>query len=159
MSELSKEVDPEVDTAASIAINEDHAGNEDSIEDSGEEDVTQGSSVDAPAEDSVSKKKKSKKAKLKKALGVGSKDGEAGASSSTNKLTPEMAKQLLEMNPSLKGEFAGMDKKTAAEAIKKLDAADLMTGLVCTCNTCFNLHAIDWLLVRGRQEQNGHGFL
>jgi glycylpeptide N-tetradecanoyltransferase len=37
--------------------------------------------------------------------------------------------QLLEMNPSLKSEVAGMGKEAATEAVKKLDVADLLTGM------------------------------
>ena len=76
-----------------------------------------------------SPKKKSKRAKIKKALG-GQKEAESsGSSTSASKLTPGMIDQLMEMNPSLKAEMAGMDRAQAMEVIKKLDVADLLTGL------------------------------
>lgn len=100
-----------------------------------EEESTEATNADAIATTSSTKKQKSKKAKLKKAFGVGAKDddGAEGSSSSSNpasKLTPGMVEQLLEMNPSLKSEVAGMNKDKAAEALKKLDVADLLTGMV-----------------------------
>lgn len=82
----------------------------------------------------AARKKKSKRAKLKSALGAGSHD--AGASSSNNstspasKLTPGMVEQLLEMNPSLQSEVAGMDKEKAVEKLQQLEVADLLTGMV-----------------------------
>ncbi len=41
-----------------------------------------------------------------------------------------MVDQLLEMNPSLKSEVAGMDRDKAVEAVNKLDVSDLLTGMV-----------------------------
>ncbi|KAL8932958.1 MAG: hypothetical protein Q9216_006592, partial [Gyalolechia sp. 2 TL-2023] len=129
--EVSKEVDPTVDADAVQEVSE-------SIENEntsgGEVDEEDHAEAEAPAEGSVTKKKKSKKAKIKKALGALSKDDGAASSSSNSanpasKLTPEMVEQLLEMNPSLKSEVAGMDKERAAEALKKLDVADLLTGM------------------------------
>lgn len=135
MNVESKEVDPAVDAdAVKEAIHENE--NEDaSGEEVEEEEAAEGESQDAAAAGSSAKKKKSKKAKIKKALGVLKKDDGAasGSSSSANpasKLTTEMVEQLLEMNPSLKNEVAGMDKEKAAEALKKLDVADLLTGMV-----------------------------
>lgn len=135
MNVESKEVDPAVDAdAVKEAIHENE--NEDaSGEEVEEEEAAEGESQDAAAAGSSAKKKKSKKAKIKKALGVLKKDDGAasGSSSSANpasKLTTEMVEQLLEMNPSLKNEVAGMDKVKAAEALKKLDVADLLTGMV-----------------------------
>ena len=87
----------------------------------GAEDVAQGS---------IERKKRSKKAKLKKALT--GKDGADGSLDHTSKLTSGMLEQLLEMNPSLKSEVAGMDKDKAAEKLKKLDVADMLTGMVRT---------------------------
>lgn len=96
---------------------------------SGDDEPGAGSTEDAVA--TTAKPKKSKKAKIKKALGVGSKDGDPGSSSNpVSKLTPNMVEQLLEMNPSLKGEVAGMNKEKAAEILKKLEVADLLTGMV-----------------------------
>ena len=75
------------------------------------------------------KRKKSKKAKIAAAL-TGNKDSTpdppkpAGA-----KMTPDMMNTLLEMNPSLKGELANMNKQQASELLKKMDVSELLTGL------------------------------
>ena len=139
MAEESKEVDPKVDAEAVREILSNHEEGTDSLsnEDGDDEEPADEAAPDAVAAASSAKKKKkkSKKAKIKKALGVVKKeDGEASASSGSanpaSKLTTEMVEQLLEMNPSLKGEVAGMDKEKAAEALKKLDVADLITGMV-----------------------------
>lgn len=135
MNQESKEVDPAVDEAAikevadlaEAKISDNDEVNEDEDEDP---EVT---STDAVAERSAAKKKKSKRAKLKKALGVsGKEDGDASGSKPASKLTQAHVEQLLEMNPSLKGEVAGMDNEKAAEALKKLDVSDLLTGMVCS---------------------------
>lgn len=137
MTEESKEVDPKLDAEVvkDILANQDDEHESLSNEDGDEEEPAEGEAPDAVAAVSSAKKKKSKKAKMKKALGMVKKeDGEASASSGSanpaSKLTTEMVEQLLEMNPSLKGEVAGMDKEKAAEALKKLDVADLLTGMV-----------------------------
>ena len=80
------------------------------------------------AEQAAATKKKSKKAKLKKALGM---EAGSGASKPASKLTPSMIEQLLEMNPSLKNEVAGMDHDKVMDALQKLNISDLMTGMVC----------------------------
>ena len=84
------------------------------------------------ADGSKGKKKKSKKARLKKAItgGAGSKDASSSSSNPATKLTSGQVEQLLEMNPSLKSEVEGMDKDKAADKLKKLDVADLLTGMV-----------------------------
>ena len=64
-------------------------------------------------------KKKSKKAK----------DGDSPAVKPAAKLTDKMADSLLELNPSLKGELAGMDRGKAAELMRKMDVSELLTGL------------------------------
>ncbi|PKY02092.1 N-myristoyl transferase [Aspergillus campestris IBT 28561] len=46
-----------------------------------------------------------------------------------DKLTPKMAESLLENNPALKNEMAGLGKDKTAEALRKMDIADLLTGL------------------------------
>ena len=136
MAEESKEVDTSVDAEV---VNETAEDKEEDIDvlsnEDGDDEAAGGESPDAVAASSSAKKKKSKKAKIKKALGIINKeDREASGSSSSpnpaSKLTTEMVEQLLEMNPSLKGEVAGMDKQKAAEALKKLDVADLLTGMV-----------------------------
>ena len=133
MSQESKIIDPEVDkeiiseiVAAAVA-NGKNAVVEDESDEEGPKDPAD---EDALAATSKSKKKKSKKARMKKALGL--KESEGGSSGSSNpasKLTAEMVEQLLEMNPSLKGEVAGMGKEKAAEMLKTLDVADLLTGM------------------------------
>ena len=45
------------------------------------------------------------------------------------KLTSKAAEALLENNPALKNELAGLDKDKAAEALRKMDIAELLTGL------------------------------
>jgi glycylpeptide N-tetradecanoyltransferase len=45
------------------------------------------------------------------------------------KITPQMAESLLENNPALRNEMAGMDKEKAAEAMRKMNIAELLTGL------------------------------
>ena len=129
MSEQSKEVDGAATQDALAEASAPKQNGEESLE---ELDTNL---VDDAAPGSPSaKKKKSKKAKLKKAIGMGSKseEGESSKSSSNpaSKLTNEMIEQLLEMNPSLKGEVAGMSKDKAAEKIKSLDVADILTGMV-----------------------------
>ena len=134
MNEESKEVDRAVDEAVLKEVVEESTNaptpdNDDADEDEGAESA----STDAVAAHAASKKKKSKKAKLKKALGVTKNDdADAGSSSPkpASKLTQAHVEQLLEMNPSLKGEVAGMDKEKAAETLKKLDVSDLLTGMV-----------------------------
>ncbi|MCJ1467705.1 glycylpeptide N-tetradecanoyltransferase [Pseudocyphellaria aurata] len=133
MSEESKEIDPKVNEAVATAVvasQLSNASDKDEIDDEESADIT----PETIAAGSTSKKKKSKKTKLKKAFGVGSSGdgGEEGSSNSSNpasKLTTGMVEQLLEMNPSLKGEVAGMDKEKAAATLKKLDVADLLTGM------------------------------
>jgi glycylpeptide N-tetradecanoyltransferase len=86
--------------------------------------------TEAAAEPSASGE--SKRKKIKKLLGKKSKDGaEQGPSESKSdrKLTPNMIDSLLQMNPALASELAGMDKDKAAEALTKLNVADLLTGL------------------------------
>ncbi|KAA8649032.1 hypothetical protein EYZ11_000811 [Aspergillus tanneri] len=48
------------------------------------------------------------------------------------KITPQMAETLLENNPALKNEMVGMDREKAAEALRKMDIAQLLTGLSVT---------------------------
>lgn len=130
MPEESKLVDSTADADAAKDVL-----NGDTDEESGEEIEPTGSKdADSVAQESNTKKK-SKKAKLKKALSVGNKEnGDKDTSSSSSnpasKLTSGMVDQLLEMNPSLKNEVEGLDKEQAAEKLKKLDVADLLTGMV-----------------------------
>ncbi|MCJ1287944.1 glycylpeptide N-tetradecanoyltransferase [Xylographa opegraphella] len=132
MSQASKITDPAVDeeivgeVVAAVAN-----GKNPVVEDeSDEEGLKDPADEDALAATSKSKKKKSKKSRMKKALGIKeSEGGPSGSSNPANKLTAEMVEQLLEMNPSLKGEVAGMGKEKAAEMLKTLDVADLLTGM------------------------------
>ena len=135
MSLQSKEEDTKLDGEVVREIvkeAESKAAGEISAEEESNDDGAGTANVDAG---SKGKKKKSKKARLKKALGVGNTDASPGSGSSSNpasKLTSGMVDQLLEMNPSLKGEVAGMTKEQRADALKKLDVADLLTGMVST---------------------------
>lgn len=75
------------------------------------------------------KKKKSKKAKLVSAL-TGNKSSEPGEPSKpAAKLSDDSLKTLLDMNPSLKGELAGLPPEKAHEVLKKLDVSQLLSGL------------------------------
>ena len=103
------------------------------------EDGSQVDADDAPAAEGIAKKKKSKKAKLKKALGRTSSaedgpsanaEGPSAGANPASKLTSDMVQQLLEMNPSLKSEVAGMSQEQTAQKIKSLEVADLITGMV-----------------------------
>ena len=114
---------------------------------------------DGPEEEGegASKKKKSKKAKLKKALGRDGDTSEAGSSSNpSSKLTDGMLEQLMEMNPSLRSEVANMDKSEAAEKLKSLDVASLMTGLVYYVLKAYNT-STDPLSVCEREESKRYG--
>lgn len=142
MPEESKEVDSKVEEEAidevvnsQVTVLTDNENN-----DVDEEKPEDGTTTEAVAANSNAKKKKSKKAKIKKALGVGGIEDETAESSNSaanpaSKLTTGMVEQLLEMNPSLKSEVAGMDKEKAAETLKKLDVADLLTGMVIIAST------------------------
>ena len=48
---------------------------------------------------------------------------------SEKRLPPQLVDTLLRMNPALARELAGMDKDKAAEALQKMDIAQLLTGL------------------------------
>lgn len=134
MSAESKEVDPQVDAEIinELVAETDQNGKTAMVEDASDgEDTLEPTNGDEVAGSSKSKKKKSKKARLKKALmGAGQDESSGSSSNPASKLTPEMVEQLLEMNPSLGGEVAGMNKEKAAQVLKKLDVADLLTGMV-----------------------------
>ncbi|KAI9879712.1 MAG: glycylpeptide N-tetradecanoyltransferase [Pleopsidium flavum] len=133
MSEESKEPDPKIEKEVAEEAFTGKSTETPVDDESDEDEPTASTHSDAVAASSTAKKKKSKKAKIKKLLGGGGADsaGDASGSSSNpaSKLTSEMVQQLLEMNPSLKSEVAGMDKEKAAEAVKKLDVSDLLTGM------------------------------
>ena len=75
------------------------------------------------------KKKKSKKAKLVSAL-TGNKSTEAADSS--KHLDKDIVKALLDSNPALKGELAGIPPEKAAELLKKMDVSQILSGLSIT---------------------------
>jgi hypothetical protein len=132
MPEESKVVDPKNDAEAARDLIFNGATDEDSGE---EEEPTDSKDPDSVTAGSTSKKKKSKRLKFKKALGVGSKENgdkeELGSlSNPASRLTSGMVDQLLEMNPSLKSEVEGLDNDQAVEKLKKLDVAELLTGMV-----------------------------
>lgn len=133
MTEESKQVDPRANEEAVKEIFNQAATNDDEHDDADDDADT--TTADAVAAGSATKKKKSKKAGLKKLISAssnqnGEAEGSSSSSKSASKLTDGMVEQLLDMNPSLRGEVAGMDKSKAAETLKKLDVADLLTGLV-----------------------------
>lgn len=139
MPEVSKQLGHETDEG-SIDIPNDQQVTEDVQNDKDDDELdedepTDNTNTDAAAVSSGAKKKRSKKAKLKKAFGSRKSADASVEESSTSanpasKLTPGMVEQLLEMNPSLKSEVAGMNKEKAAQTLKKLDVADLLTGMV-----------------------------
>lgn len=147
MAEESKEIDPKIDEAAVKEVIDGEPTASTTNEVTGDEDP-EGTSPDAMAAGAATKKKKSKKAKLKKALGIeAGQDAEASSSSNpASKLTDGMVEQLLEMNPSLKSEVAGMDKANAAAAVKKLDIADLLTGMVSSTQRLLEKQVADVLV-------------
>lgn len=55
--------------------------------------------------------------------------GKPSKSKPTVELSGDAAQALMEMNPALKGEFAGMDKEKAAEMMRRMDISELLTGL------------------------------
>lgn len=136
MPEESKESDPKVEEEALDEVLKEKLTDIPVDEESGEDEHPASTNSDAVAASSSAKKKRSKRAALKKKiLGDGGTDlgnGEPSGSSSNpaSRLTNDMVEQLLEMNPSLKSEVSGMDREKAAEAVKKLDVSDLLTGMV-----------------------------
>ena len=132
MSQESKEIDPEASREVVTEVTDvKTSGNLEEIKAS-REDVDD---ADATAVGSATKKKKSKKDKIKQALGAdkeqeGSDAAFGGSSKGSKGLTNGMVEQLMEMNPALKSEVAGMNKEQAAAKVKKMDVAELLTGLV-----------------------------
>ncbi|KAI4134864.1 MAG: hypothetical protein LQ347_001166 [Umbilicaria vellea] len=134
MTEESIVVDSELNKEAVKEALEEQSNNATVNDESDDEEPQDNANPDAVAASSASKKKKSKKAKIKKIFGAkgkedGSTDAAEGSTNPASKLTPDMVEQLLELNPSLKSEIAGMDAEKAADALKKLDVADLLTGM------------------------------
>ena len=127
--------DSELNKEAVKEVLEDRSNNETVDDDSGDDEPQDNTNSDSVASSSTAKKKKSKKAKIKKIFGAkGKEDGATeaaeGSSNPASKLTPGMVEQLLELNPSLKSEVGAMNAEKATETLKKLDVADLLTGMV-----------------------------
>ena len=123
MSEESKIADTE---ASKDIVKSASVDNED--DDIGADAAGTSTSQDA-GDEAVEKKKKSKKAKLKKALGRGE-SSDAGEGSTSGAMTEGMVQQILQLNPSLKAEIAGMNQEQIAEKLKTLDLSSLLTGMV-----------------------------
>jgi hypothetical protein len=166
MSAESKGVDLQVDgeIITELVAETNQNGKSPAVEDGSgdEEDAPEPTDGDTVTGSSKAKKKNSKRSRLKKALGVPGQDESSSSSSNpASKLTPEMVEQLLEMNPSLGGEVAGMNKEKAAQILKKLDVADLLTGMV-RAAAVFTFSPAGLLIVDlGCQweEPERHGFL
>ena len=158
MSAESKEADFQVDAEiVSELVAETQNGKAATAEDGSDgEDTAEPVNGDEVAASSKSKKKKSKKARLKKAL---MDESSASSSNPASKLTPEMVEQLLEMNPSLGGEVAGMNKEKAAQILKKLDVADLLTGMVCLPRREAPAEMLNVYQGCQREEPERHGVL
>ena len=134
MTEQSKEVDPQIEKEVVTELDDikDGGKHEHQATIENEAEDVDDAVTDATATSSIAKKKKSKKAKLKQVFGAKedvNPEEVSTSASPASKLTPGMIEQLLEMNPSLKSEVSGMDKEQAAERLKKLDVADLLTGM------------------------------
>ena len=132
MPEESTVTDPKVDESAVEEVLDNTAATGPTDESAEEDDALDSTNPDAVAANSTTKKKKSRKAKLKKALGVekGQNDEAGSSAKPASTLTNGMVEQLLEMNPSLKSEVAGLDKDNAVDAVRKMDIANLLTGMV-----------------------------
>lgn len=160
MPEQSTVIDPEVEKAAVEEVIDRESTTSPTNDDTEGDEVPDSANTETIASSSTAKKKKSKKAKLKKALGVDSSKDSEGSSSSNpaSKLTNGMVEQLLEMNPSLKGEVAGLNKDNAADAVRKMEVADLLTGMVggaMFLDEC----ALMPKVVREWEESEGHGLI
>jgi glycylpeptide N-tetradecanoyltransferase len=123
MSEDSKKLNPQSTVSAAEEVKPEQPSRVETHED--RDDDTTEPTTEGP-EGATKKKKKSKKTKLKEVLGSKPTPDEAA------RLDRDMITQLLEMNPALKSEYAGMDKDKMAEMIKKMDVAELLTGLSVT---------------------------
>lgn len=161
MSEQSKIIDTEPTKEAIEDLSRPDHNTDESDEDGSVPSLTNGSS----AASSTAKKKKSRKAKLKKILGGSSHDAQVeesqDPSNGAGQLTPGMVGQLLQMNPSLKGDVAGLNHEQAAEALKKLDAADLLTGMVWSPSheLVKYVKLTPYILVHLREKSKGYGIL
>jgi glycylpeptide N-tetradecanoyltransferase len=128
--EVSTETAPENPSTQAQVESE----NENENEDDHEESKT---AEDTPGSKATGKKKKSKRKKIKTALG-----GSSGSSEDTTKedltkavagLSKSQVQQLLALNPALAQQIGAADGdlsgKQAAEAVRKLNLEDIMTGL------------------------------
>lgn len=89
------------------------------------EDTSQPPHETEETETSGKKKKKSKKSKAGQ---DGPSSEESAASKTPSKLSTSQAKALLEANPSLKSDLGNVTPDQAAELVKKMDLATLLTG-------------------------------
>ncbi|KAF4124916.1 glycylpeptide N-tetradecanoyltransferase [Geosmithia morbida] len=96
--------------------------------------TTEGAAA-GPTEKKKKKKKRSKRSKVKEVLTGKSADPEADIQKAISGLTPEQAKELIALNPSLARELessSGSSNPSAdqtAEMLRKLSMQDIMTGL------------------------------
>ena len=90
-------------------------------------ELTKGAQENVNGEKAMKKGKKGKK----KAPGENSGDDEGteAAPKTAAKLSTSQAKALLDMNPSLKGELGNVSEKQAADMVKKMDLASLLSGM------------------------------
>ncbi|KAF1990340.1 N-myristoyl transferase [Aulographum hederae CBS 113979] len=134
MSEESKEAD----AAANLEALEDalKEAKQATAEDAGDEgDSSAGEEDEQPAPangesaaaGAAKKKKRSKKKKLKQAI-LGSVKSESMPKTAAD-LTSDQLNALLDVNPALKAEVNAMDPKNVQEMMKRLNLADLLTGL------------------------------
>ncbi|KIW84243.1 hypothetical protein Z517_03493 [Fonsecaea pedrosoi CBS 271.37] len=79
------------------------------------------------------KKKRSKKSKLVSAItGKKSPEEPTDPSKPASSLAGDSLENLLDMNPALKGELAGLSPEKANELLKKMDVSQLLSGLALT---------------------------
>lgn len=100
---------------------------DDAVEESNADEINEqatGTETAGLADPTAPSLKQKIKQKLKKKAG----DEESTDSKGAAKMTPKVVDELLALNPALKGELGGMDKAKAAEAIKKMDISELLTG-------------------------------
>ncbi|KAL6243816.1 glycylpeptide N-tetradecanoyltransferase [Rhinocladiella similis] len=103
---------------------------DDQLESESETEEQAQDAVESTTSKTKKKKKRSKRSKIVSAI-TGNKASEAAESSSqpAAKLSNDHIKQLLEMNPTLKGELAGMPTEKAADVLRKMDLQQLLSGM------------------------------
>jgi len=80
-----------------------------------------------PSDAGKTKKKKSKRSKIASAMT--GKSTSSDSSKPAANMSEASIQTLLEMNPSLKGELAGLPPEKAQEMLKKMNISELLTGL------------------------------